>query len=155
MSMKTLPATAMTRSADINRTYHHVNVDPLATLADILRPSFWAHHTQRLQPNDMVDVMTTDGGIDVSLRVVSKAIGMVEMRPLRIWVRDEAKPATNDEPAEMPDVPEGYKVNHAPKTGWRVLTEDPALEISRNHKSRLEATMAAIAHAAKANAVAA
>lgn len=155
MSMKTLPATAMTRSADFARTYHHVVVDPLATLTDILRPSFWAHHTQRLRANDMIDVLSSDGGLDISLRVVSVGIGMVEIRPLRIWVRDEAKPATNDELVEIPDVPDGYKVNHAPKTGWRVLTEDPALEISRNHKSRLEATMAAIAHAAKANAVAA
>lgn len=158
MSMKTLPATAMSRSADFARTYHHVVVDPSATLEDILRPSFWAHHTSRIRAHDMIDVLTADGGIDVSLRAMNVAIGMVEMRALRVWVRDDVKEAGNDAgevSEEMPPVPEGYKVNHAPKTGWRVLMEDPAMELSRNHRSRREATLAAIAHAAKANAVAA
>jgi hypothetical protein len=160
MSMKTLPSTAMSRAADYVRTAHHVNIDPSATIEDILRPSFWAHHVARLNVNDLVDVMTTDGGIDIQLRVIEKGIGFVVMRPLRIWTRDEGLSAGegNDTSAAseaLGDVPEGYTVGHTPKTSWRVLTKEPNLEVSRNHKSKAEAINAAIAHAAKANGIAA
>jgi hypothetical protein len=154
--MKTLPSTAMTRAADFSRTYHHVNVDPEATIEDILRPAFWAHHVPRLGINDLVDVVTADGGIDIQLRVTGKGIGYVEMRPLRIWLRDEGSTTMGDDHASAPvealgEVPEGYAVGHTPKTGWRVHTKDPSNEVSRNHKSKNEAINAAIAHAAKAN----
>lgn len=151
MSMKTLPSTAMTRAADYARTYHHVNVDPSATLEDILRPGFWAHHVGRLKVGDLVDVLTTDGGIDIQLRVIESGIGFVSMRPLRIWVREEADTGPQTPVEALGDVPDGYIVNHTPKTSWRVLTKEPSAEVSRGHKSKAEATNAAIAHAAKAN----
>lgn len=149
---KVLSSTAMSRSADFARTYHHVVVPHDVTIEDILRPGFWAHHTARLNKHDIVDVITEDGGIDVQLRVTGKAIGLVEMRPLRIWLRDEPATEAEDEDAPAPlGVPEGYVVNHAPKTGWRVLTKEPPAEISRNHATKLDAINAAIEHAAKAN----
>lgn len=149
---KVLHATAMTRSADFVRTAHHVVVPHDTTMEDILRPGFWAHHTGRLNKHDIVDVITEDGGIDVQLRVTGKAIGMVEMRPLRIWMRDEPATAEAEETIGEPlGIPEGYTVNHAPKTGWRVMTKEPPLEVSRGHQSKLEAIQAAVDHATKAN----
>lgn len=74
------------------------------------------------------------------------------MRPLRIWLRDEPAEQGEDEDAPAPlGIPDGYVVNHAPKTGWRVLTKEPPAEISRNHVTKLDAINAAIEHAAKAN----
>lgn len=154
--MKTLPATALgSRSADYNRTAYHIEVDPSVSIADLLRPNFWAHHAANLRKGDLLDVLAADGGYDVTLRVTGTGIGMVEMRPLRVWVRDEQIAAPKQEEAEELPVPEGYKVSFAPKTLWRVMTEEPVMEISRGHQSKAVATRAANAHAAKANAVAA
>lgn len=150
--MKTLPITAIgSRSADYNRTAYHIEVDPTVSLEDLLRPGFWAHHAGSLKRGDLIDVLSVDGAYDVTLRVVGTAIGMVEMRALRIWLRDE--PAAAEE-ADI-DAPAGYKVNYAPKHKWRVLMDGFADPISKDHASRADATRAAIAHAAKANAVAA
>jgi hypothetical protein len=150
---KVLYATALrANGADFQRTYHQVKVEPDVTVEDILRPGFWAHHTNVLRIDDLIDILSTDGGLDMQVRVIGKGTGMVHMRPLRIWVREEAKPAAEDEAAELP---EGYVVNFAPKQGWRMMTKEPHMVISKDHKSRQEATLAAIAHAAKANSVAA
>lgn len=154
--MKVLPATAMhSRGADYSRTYHHIDVDPDATLEDILRPSFWAHHVDKFRRNDIVDVVTLDGGIDVQMRVEGKGIGYVSMRPMRIWQRDDGASASTDNPPAELMPPDGYVVNFAPKQGWRVMTKEPHLIVSRDHKSKAEAIAAALAHSAKANAVAA
>jgi hypothetical protein len=152
---KTLHATAMTRAADYSRTYHHVVVPHDVTIEDLTRPGYWAHHTARLSKGDLVDVLSEDDGLDVQLRVTGKGTGYVEMRVIRAWQREQAA----DEDEELGDVslspPDGYIVNHAPKTGWRVLTKEPHQEISRNHTSKLHAIQAAVAHAAKANGQAA
>lgn len=148
--MKTLPATALgSRSADYNRTVYHLDTDPSITIEDLLRPNFWAHHASNLKRGDLVDVLAADGAYDVTLRVTGAAVGMVTMRPLRIWTREEQVAVPKQEEPEIP-VPDGYKVSFAPKTLWRVMTEEPVMEISRDHKSKAEATRAAIAHAAKA-----
>lgn len=153
---KTLHATAMTRAADYSRTYHHVVVPHDVTIEDLTRPNYWAHHTARLTKGDLVDVLSEDDGLDVQLRVTGKGTGYVEMRVVRSWHREA--PAT-EEADEAVDVsltpPDGYIVNHAPKTGWRVLTKEPHLEVSRNHTSKLHAIQAALEHAAKANGQAA
>lgn len=152
---KFLPATAMSRSADYARTYHHVVVGVDVSVEDVLRPSFWAHHTARLNVGDIVDVLTADDRFDLQLRVTEKKIGMVTMRALRIWTSETAVvEGAEDQLIPLP-VPDGYVVNHAPKTGWRALTKEPPLEISRNHKTRREATQAAIDHARLANGIAA
>lgn len=143
---KILPSTSFgTRTADYCRSHWHVVVTPDITLDDILRPGFWAHHVGSLNPMDLVDVVSQDMTLDVTLRVTGKGIGFVDMRPVRVYA-SEATQAGDDEPEIDLTVPEGYIVNHAPKTGWRVLTKDPHLEVSRNHKTRMEATLAAIEH---------
>ncbi len=146
---KLLPATAMSRSADFKRTYHHVEVDPSVELSDILTPRFWAHHVARIQVNDIVDVLATDGSLDVQLRATEKGVGFVMFRVLRQWLREDKQEVIEEE-QDAPELPDGYVVNHAPKTGWRVFTTEPHLEVSRNHKSRYAAHMAALDHATKA-----
>lgn len=149
--VKLLSPTAMTNSADFVRTAYHVNVAPDVTLTDILTPKFWAHHVNRIKVNDIVDVLATDGSLDVQLRAVEKGVGFIVFRVLRQWLRED-KQENAEKEVELPDLPEGYLVNHTPKTGWRVFTTEPHQEVSRDHKSKYAAYMAAIAHAQKANA---
>lgn len=154
--MKTLPATALgSRSADFNRTVYHLDTDPSIGIEDLLRPNFWAHHASNLRRGDLIDILAADGSYDVTLRVTATSIGMVNVRPLRVWVRDAPVEAPKQDEVEETPAPEGYKVNFAPKTLWRVMTDEPVMEISRGHQSKAAAIRAAIDHAAKANAVAA
>lgn len=158
MAMKNLPATAMnSHGADYARGYHHVNVDPDATLQDILRPSFWAYHVNNVRVNDLVDVLTLDGGIDLQMRVIGKGIGYIEFRVLRCWTREavESIEFTSEPDTGDDEIPDGYAVNFAPKQLWRVIMKNPHNIVSKDIRSKAEAINVAKAHAAKANAVAA
>lgn len=154
MSIKKLAATAMRSSiGDLQRTYHHVYVDPDVEIEDILRPNFWVHHVARLTPGDLVDVVSKDFSIDVQLRVIGKEPGLVQMRLLRGYVSDAPKvaaPVVSDD--ELPELPDNYKVVFAPKSGWVVRTIDPP-ETVKTQKTKAAAYQSAIEHAAKANAV--
>jgi hypothetical protein len=141
------PTALRANGADYLRTYHQVKVGPEITLEDILKPAFWAHHTNVLRPDDLIDILSTDGGLDMQVRVIGKGIGMVMVRPLRVWVREQEEAADESEI----DLPAGYIVNFAPKQGWRVMTSDPHMIISKDHKSREEATAIAVAHSRKAS----
>lgn len=151
---KVLHASALrANGADYQRTYHQIKVDHETTLEDILRPGFWAHHTNVLRVDDLIDILSADGGMDVQVRVIGKGIGMVNVRPLRVWLRQQ-EAAASDEP-ELTEVPEGYTVSFAPTQRWRAMTNDPHMIVSKDHKSRSDAIRAAIDHAQKAGALAA
>lgn len=151
---KVLPSTALrANGADFLRTYHQISVDPDTTLDDILRPGFWAHHTNVLRINDLIDILSIDGGLDVQVRVTGKGVGMVNVRPLRVWMRKEEAEASGE--PELTEVPEGYTVSHAPTQRWRVMTNDPHMIVSKDHLSKSDAIKAAVAHAQKAQGIAA
>lgn len=139
---------------DIARQYYHIKLDPHVTLDDLLRPNFWVHHASTLREGTLIDVYSEN--LDVQLRVVAVDTGLARMRPLRVWqrkvetVQDEAEQTISDA-----DVPAGYMLKFAPRTRWRVLTIDPPMEISKDHRTREEALAAAIAHYDKATQVAA
>jgi len=157
MSNFVLAPTAMPHggAADYSRTYRQAIVPPHVTADDVLRPAFWAHHVQILQKNDLVDVLSEDGGLDMQVRVMGKGIGMVHVRPIRIWQREEAKATTPSNAVADDDVPEGYVVSFAPRQLWRVATKNPSEIISKDHPSRDAALAAAIDHARLANGIAA
>lgn len=155
-ALPVLRPTAMRgNGADYVRTYHHVVVPVETTKDDVLRPGFWAHHTAIMRPGDLIDVLSEDGGLDMQVRVVGKDIGMVHVRPLRIWEREAIKPApaSKDETADDA-VPDGYKVNFAPSQKWRVMTENPHQVIQINIASKAEAIAKAKEHAALAGVAA-
>lgn len=157
--IKRLAPTAMrSNGADYVRSTHHVVVPPDYTLEDILTPRFWSHHFNALNVFDLVDVVASDFSLDVTLRVVEKGVGFVTMLPLRVYQREQAKGADKSvktaKESEL-EPPEGYVVNHAPKTGWRFFTTNPHQEIARGFKSKHEATLAAIEHDKKASGQAA
>lgn len=152
--MNTLKATARVDAAEFIREYRHVEVDPGTTLDDLLRPGFWVHHAERIGVNDILDVVASDGSLDVQLRVVKKDKGLLFMRPRFGYQRDDIVPAAAaEEAAEGPAVPDNYVVDHTPKTRWRARMRNPAIEVSRGHMTRSEAVQAAITHAAQAAGV--
>lgn len=154
--MKTLSPAAKMNAATFTREYRHLALDPDVSLEDLMRPGFWSHHASKLGENDLIDAVATDGSLDVTLRVVKIAAGLVHVRPLRVYQREIPKPVSDTDAADASEeVPDGYVVDHTPRTRWRVRTKDPVVEVSRDHMSRNEAVASAKAHARLAGAVAA
>jgi hypothetical protein len=153
--MKTLHPTKLRQSADYLRTQHHVRVDPDVTIEDVTTPGFWAHHVERIRVDDLIDVVGET--FDMQLRATGKGVGFVEMRVLRKWVdKDPVTKLSPDEIAAIEaTIPAGYTIDHTPKTGWRARLEDGGAEVSRNHKTKVEAIKAAVAHAARTQGIAA
>lgn len=153
--MKVLPANYMHNQAEYDRPCFFVSLPPEYSIDDVLSPKFWAHHVKKLPINSRVEVVSSDGQFDLELRVVSSDIGYVRMRVLRKWERtelpkEEAPPAVTEA-----DIPEGYLVNHAPKTKWRVFTREPHEEIKRDLPTKEHAIAVAIEHHNKAMGIAA
>jgi hypothetical protein len=153
--MKTLHPTKMRNTAEFVRSQHHVIIDADHKLEDVLKPGYWAHHAERIRVFDLIDVIHND--YDVTLRVTGKGIGYVETRILRAWISEAADANLSDEQNAEADatIPDGYVVDHHSKTGWRARLKDGGVEISRNHKSKVEAIQAALDHAARAQGLAA
>ena len=153
--MKTLHPTKMRNSADYTRTQHHVVVDPGHTLEDVTTAGYWAHHVDRLRVHDLIDVIGEH--FDVTLRVIAKGNGFVDTRILRKWEDDAPAAKLTDEERAAIDatIPEGYIIDHTPKTGWRARLKDGGAEISRNHKTKVDAIKDAVAHAGRAQVIAA
>jgi hypothetical protein len=150
---KVLHASALrANGADFLRTYHQIKVDHETTLEDILRPGFWAHHTNVLRVDDLIDILSADGGMDVQVRVIGKGIGLVNVRPIRVWVREQE--AAVEGPV-LTEVPDGYTINFAPAQRWRVMTNEPHMIISKDHQTKSDAIKAALEHAGKAQGIAA
>jgi hypothetical protein len=145
----------MRNAAEYVRTQHHVVVDPDHSLEDVTTPGYWAHHVDRLRVHDLIDVIGER--FDVTLRVTDKGNGFVETRVLRKWLSEEpAAKLTDEEKAKIEaSIPDGYVIDHTPKTGWRARLKDGGVEISRNHKSKVDAIQAALNHAARAQGIAA
>jgi len=148
--MKHLHPNAMRQTADYVRTQHHVDLSDSTdiTLDDIMVPGFWRHHTERMRCGDLIDVIGQ--GFDITLRVKNKGLGFVNTYPLRIWT--EQKEAAVEYAG---DVPDGYSVDHTPRTRWRVRMTPEGTEISRDHMTKAEAVASAKDHSAKIHGVAA
>lgn len=153
--MRPLHPTKMRHAADYVRTIHMVVVDPTDTIEDVLTPAFWAHHADRLRLYDLIDVISDT--FDMQLRVTGKGVGFVETRVLRKWVSEApaAKLSADEVAAIEATIPDGYHIDHTPKTGWRAKLTDGGAEISRNHKSKVEAIQSAIDHSRRALGIAA
>lgn len=147
------PVQTRVDDATQTRSLRRMIVPNQMTPEDIAIPGNWANIFSKVNVPDEVIVVPEDLSWRLHLLVVETGVGWVKTVLLHAIDLTKAKPA--DEPTIIPDVPAGYKINFAPKTGWRVLTEDPVMEVSRNHKTRLEATNAAIEHSKKAQGIAA
>lgn len=143
MKIKRIPAGTSVNPADFTRTLRRVMVPISFDIADVLVPAAWADLHTKIAIDDELIVWREDRAWRVHLLVVENGVGYVKTTVLH---RYETEAAKADAEGDELVVPDNYIVNHAPRTGWRVLTKDPHIEVSRDHKSRREATMAAIAH---------
>lgn len=144
--VKTLHAALMKHAAEYVRTQHHVVVEPGVEIKDVLVPKFWMHHASRLRKFDLIDVIGQ--GFDITLRVHETGNGYANVVMIRKWESEEkAFQVSDEEAAEIEaSIPEGYVVDHHWKTQHRVRMKDGGQEISRDHKTRVEAIAAAIKH---------
>lgn len=149
--MKVLPSTAKMNAADFTRAFRHLSVGPDVTLDDLKRPGFWVHHAEKLGLWDLIEVVSTDGALDVTLRVTGRERGLLYVRPLRVYVEEGRDVAPPEETIHEGEVPEGYVVDFSDKTSWRARTRNPAIVVKEGMKSRDEAILAAIEHSTKAN----
>lgn len=151
--MKMLSPTTKVDDADFRRTYRGVEVPPGTTIDDVMRPGFWSHHSDKIQKNDLLDILAADGSLDVQARVTGKKDGLITLRLLRAYQEEQASAPGAVEPIDLPQVPDNYIVNHAPKTGWRVWTKVPSKELVRDLANKPAAIKWAISHAAMAEGI--
>lgn len=141
------PTALRQNGADFIRTYHHITVPTSVTVEDVLSPRFWSHHTGLLNHGDLIDILSEDDSLDMQVRVIGKGVGMVFVRPLRVWKREDA-----DEGEPEQDIPDGYAVSFAPKQKWRVILKDPDEIIFKDLPSKGVAIAKAVEHARQADA---
>lgn len=159
MTALVLPASTNVDPIEFSVTTRFVRVPVNFTITDVLRPGAWAHIASKIQTGNEIVALRADMAWRIHLLVFESGPGMLKVHVLGMWVNPAYAEAVKDAPAETPvedmEVPDGYSVNHAPKTGWRVWLKDPAVEVSRNHATKNAAILAARAHYQSANAVAA
>lgn len=155
-SNKLCPANALSQAADYARQSWHVVVDNDVTLEDVLRPSFWAHHANKIQKFALIDVVSQDMTLDVQLRVLETGTGYVVTR-VRIEFQDADKAAERKAEAAAADagaadtvaLPDEYKISMG-KGGFVVTYVPTDAKIATGKKTRAEAVTEAKAHATKA-----
>lgn len=145
---KVLTPHALHNQADYDRAVWFVEVDNDTTLADILRPGYWAHHYEKVRRGSLLEVMSEDGELDVTLRVLDSEIGAVTVRLREGRLREgESEPVADESKASLSEVPEGYKVRFSKPVQYYVTLGN--LRIGENY-TKAEAVQAAIYHAALA-----
>lgn len=149
-----IPAQTALNDADITRTLRRMMVPVGMTIEDVMTPGTWAHVFSKVKIDDEIIVWPEDRAWRLHLLVVDIGPGYVQTDILHQWARAGGKQEVEAEAVKL-DVPDGYRVDHTPKTGWRAFTKEPPLEISRNHKSHNDAVRAAVTHAAKSGRMAA
>lgn len=126
--MKPFLPTAL-RQADFVRTVYHIEVDAAATLDDITEPANWVHLQKALKLHDRVEVVAKDGSWFADVLVTAAPSG--QSQTFRVAVLFKVNLSAFD-PAQIINaapsfarptagVPDGYAVNHTPKTRWRVV----------------------------------
>lgn len=148
--MKILHPTALRHAADYGRAQLHLDVGPDTSIEDVLVPGYWRHHAAKLNVNDLIDILGQ--GFDITVRVVEKGNGFVNMRVLRKWEDDAIKAVETDHDDE---IPAGYVIDHTPRTRWRVRLKDGAAEIARDCMTKPDAIAKALEHAVKSGTIAA
>jgi hypothetical protein len=151
-----IPANAALNGADFTRTLRRLVVPNGMTMDEVSVPGNWANVFAKVSANDEVIVVPEDRTWRLHLLVVETGVGFVRTALLHAIDLTKAIAKTPVEDlSQVPEPPEGYKVNFAPKTLWRVMTDDPVIEVSRNHKTKADAVQAAVAHSRKASGLAA
>lgn len=131
-SSKKLPAASL-RPEGALFYRHQVLIPSGHTIEDILNPDYWAHYTQMLRQNSVIECVASDASFDVDLRVEAIGAAWVRVRLLREWRRPKNAPAVTPER-------DRYKVEHTP-VGWQVIF-DNSVNIAQGLASEDEAVKA-------------
>lgn len=156
-----IPANTALNSADFTRTLRRMVVPNSMTMEEVSIPGNWANVFSKLKAHDEVIVTPEDLSWRLHLLVTETGVGWVKTALLHAIdltkgvAKQPAVELPGDVPEDAPAAPEGYVVNFAPAHKWRVMTNDPHLVVSKDHKTRAEAIQAAIAHSKKASGLAA
>lgn len=112
---------------------HQVLVPSGHTLEDILNPDYWAHYTQTLRQNSVIECVADDASFEADLRVEAVGAAWVRVRLLREWKRPKGAAAITPER-------DRYKIEHTP-AGWQVIF-DNSVNIAQGLISEDEAVKA-------------
>jgi len=156
-----IPANTALNSADFTRTLRRMIVPNTMTMEDVSIPGNWANVFSKLKASDEVIVLPEDMSWRLHLLVTETGVGWVKTALLhaidltKVTAKKPVVEQPGDVPEDAPAPPAGYVVNFAPAHKWRVMTSDPHLVVSKDHKTRADAVQAAIAHAKNASGLAA
>lgn len=86
MSTRKLPPAAMNFPTVAGLQYKswHLHLPSGHGYEDLLDPSYWTMHADRLSPFDLIRVVSADGDFDVMLTVTGKSVSGIEVKP---WPR--------------------------------------------------------------------
>ena len=158
--MKPAPVAAFYRSADHARRNFHISVPNDTLVADVLKPHFWINAAPQVAKDTLIDVVSEDGLLDMTVRVDRVVDGMVFVHP-RIIYEDKERRAPilaalatepgkdTASPVAQPDPPEGYKIGWNPgsKT-YYVQLKLTGKKVKEGIQSRPEAIAYSVKHAA-------
>lgn len=165
MSFDKLDPTQFNLTASQARQYWHCVVDADTLIEDVLKPVFWVHVMSRLKVGALVDLVSPDFTLDVTVRVTMIREGLVFVRPIRVYEDKKAREAVYARRAALAsegvavDVmeqqrelsnksPDGYKVGVNPTNKlWYVTIKATGLQLYKDIPDRAEALKRAWAHA--------
>lgn len=150
MSIKHLGAEHMRAAADFQRRSFDIHLPPDVTYADLLVPSFWAHHARKLSKFDIVRVIAHDHSFDLDLTVVTSLPGGLVMKPRPLFFDATAMAAleasglaTESRLTAVPLDRDGTpiaRVDFTPATKWRVINISGG-EVKRDMATEAEAQL--------------
>ena len=151
MTIKKIPSNAKLNTIQQTIVIWHLEVPVDFDPADITVPGAWAHLTGKIRRGNEIIARREDLAWRVHLQVVEVGVGFVRVHPLDFWANPDHKPApVEDEEQPLPDLPDNYKVGWVPgNSTYSVRTIDPNETVSKGHKTKLAAHMAALQHAQK------
>lgn len=151
MNIKKIPAVAPLREKSYSIPTLHLDVPNDFEMGDLLIPGAWAHLALKLLPGHEVIARRSDLAWRVHLQVVEVGVGFAKVHILSEWANPDHKPVpVEKDDGDLPELPENYRVGWVPgNRTYAVRTIDPAATVSQGHKSKLDAHLAAIAHAQK------
>lgn len=167
MSYDKLDPTTFNQSAKHARQEWHCVVDNDTLITDILKPVYWVHVYGFLRPGALVDIVSKDYTLDITLRVTAVQNGIVSVRPIRVYEDTKAREevykqrkylAEHPEEAAQPGMlqqaeiahmaPPGYKVGFSPNNStWYVQLKATGLKLYKDIPEKQKALDLAVAHA--------
>ena len=155
-SLKHLPATAMSFTAEHHRTVWLAKAPQGVVIDDLLRPEFWAHHIMRLKPDDEIIVIAADRSWRAELWVVDRAVGFAKCRLLGKWeysaeATGKADAQAKAEVEAMASKKDWPCIDFTKATQWRVLGFD-GNEVKRDLLTKPEAEIELEKYKARAKA---